>query len=131
VIARRVLVVDDEPAVRHIVVRLLRMAGYEANEAQSGEEALEILESTGADIVLVDLEMPGMSGQTLFHAARSRWPELAGTLIVMSGDPEAPGIVEWIALHGVPVLVKPFGRTELLEAVESFPLPRRRLNRVE
>jgi len=126
---RRVLVVDDEPAVRQIVARLLRMAGYDADEAQCGEEAIESLERAGADIVLLDLEMPGMSGRTLFHAIRSRWPGLGASVIVMSGDVETPEIADWVALHRIPVLEKPFGRAALLAAVEAVPVSlRRRVN---
>jgi two-component system response regulator MprA len=120
----RVLVVDDEPAIRRILTRLLAMAGYEPVEAQNGEEALELLEATGADVVLLDLQMPGMSGQTLFHAIRSRWPALAEAVIVMSGDPE--DATEWLTLHQVPVLAKPFDRTTLLHAIQHLPAPDRR-----
>lgn len=123
---RRILVVDDESAVRRVVARLLATAGYDVVEAATGEEAMTVLESEPADAVLLDLRMPGMSGQTLFHAIRSQWPTLAAVVIVMSGDPEAPEHDAWLSLHGVRVLAKPFDRATLLRTIDDLWVPDQR-----
>ena len=58
----RILVVDDEATMRRLLEKLLRMEGYEVVLAGSGEQALAELQNRGADTVLLDMRMPGMSG---------------------------------------------------------------------
>ena len=115
--ARTVLVVDDERALRRVIARALDGAGYRTLEAASGEEACELLRAEPVDVLLVDLRMPGMSGQTLFHAVSAEWPELTSRVIVMSGDPDAPDTAGWLDYHRLPVLPKPFDVSDLLAAV--------------
>lgn len=81
--ARRVLVVDDDAAVRETLMLLLDQAGYSTAGAQSAFEALEQIKSAAPDVLLSDLEMPNMSGFEFLSIIRSRFPQIA--VIAMSG----------------------------------------------
>src|SRR6187549_3834564 len=67
----RILVVDDEATMRRLLEKLLRMEGYEVALASSGEQALGELLRNGADTVLLDMRMPGMSGLEVCRQIRN------------------------------------------------------------
>ena len=117
---RRVLIVDDEPAVRRALEKALTRAGHVVLLAPSGEQACELLSVQQVDAVLMDLRMPSMSGQTLFHVILSQWPRLAARVAVMSGDPDAEEEQEWLTLYGLPVIAKPFELARVFEMVEHL-----------
>jgi two-component system, cell cycle sensor histidine kinase and response regulator CckA len=83
----RILVVDDEDAVRAVVTRTLQAEGYEVLRAREGREALQELEEIGGavDLVITDLVMPGVGGMQLARELAQRYPNLP--LIWMSGHP--------------------------------------------
>jgi two-component system KDP operon response regulator KdpE len=66
----RILVVDDEPQIRRVLRATLSAQGYEVHDARSGEEALDKLRALRVDLVLLDMNMPGMSGLDTCHAIR-------------------------------------------------------------
>jgi two-component system, OmpR family, response regulator MprA len=104
----RILIIDDEPAVRNALERALRFFGYEVVSAAGGDSAYEILQHDRFDAVLLDIRMPLMSGDTLFVAIIRRWPELRDRIVLMSGDPET-ATAGWSAeLRRCPFLAKPF-----------------------
>jgi CheY-like chemotaxis protein len=74
-LTKRVLVVDEDPAVTELVPRLLD-EGYEVRTAASGEEALGAMQHFTPDLLVVDKELPGMSGLDLVKAARCQLPHL-------------------------------------------------------
>ncbi|MBI2404361.1 MAG: response regulator [Gemmatimonadetes bacterium] len=108
-----ILVVDDEPAIRRALERALKRWGHTVHLATSGEAACEILGGYPVDFVLMDLRMPGMSGQTLFHSIVARWPHLVSRVVVMTGDPEAEDHHDWLRHHDLPMLMKPFELAQL------------------
>jgi CheY-like chemotaxis protein len=79
----RILVVDDDSAVRETLMLLLDRAGYSTAGAQSAFEALEQMKGAAPDVLLCDLEMPNMSGFEFLSIVRSRFPQIA--VIAMSG----------------------------------------------
>jgi PAS domain S-box-containing protein len=82
-----VLVVDDEPLVRRALARALGSRGYTVLEADSGDEALALVEARGGvDLLLSDVVMPGMRGPELVRAFRARWP--GRPALLMSGYPD-------------------------------------------
>ncbi len=121
-----VLVVDDEPAIRRALERALTRWGHTVHLATSGEAACEALASSSVDLVLMDLRMPGMSGQTLFHSIVARWPHLVARVIVMTGDPEAEDHYDWLHHNDLPVLMKPFELAQLEALVSSVAAEERR-----
>ncbi|MEG0804663.1 MAG: response regulator, partial [Pygmaiobacter sp.] len=69
---RKILVVEDEDAIREVIALNLRMAGYEVSEAANAEKALEIFgaEKEGFDLALLDVMLPGMNGFSLCETIR-------------------------------------------------------------
>ena len=91
--AKRVLVVEDIEMNRKIVRIVLKARGYEVLEATDAERALEILHAGLPDLILMDISLPGMSGETLTRKikANPRWrhlPIIALTAVAMKGDRE-------------------------------------------
>lgn len=82
----RVVVVDDEPAVRAALARALRHDGYEILLCASGEEALEILRQRPVDVIISDHLMPGMRGIDFLGAARMVRPEAVRILLTGHAD---------------------------------------------
>ena len=109
----RVLIVDDEPAIRHAVGLLFRREGWDVVTAADAGEAIAALESAMADAVLLDYHLPGMSGADLSAEIAERWPALAGRLVFISGDPQLTAEALPVACRGARLLPKPFDLLEL------------------
>jgi CheY-like chemotaxis protein len=117
---RSILVVDNYRNIREVLGQALRRWGHHVHLASSGEEACEILRHTAVDVILMDLRMPAMSGQTLYHVIISQWPELRYRVIVMTADPEAPDHEPWLRLYGLPVVSKPFTLDEVSTLLDAM-----------
>jgi hypothetical protein len=117
---RRILVVEDEPGVRDIVVRILTKAGYEVRAAGDPVEALKLCmdENLQVEALLTDVIMPGMSGTQLAAELRRSRPGLP--VLFMSGytSGPAPGGQELPA--DAPLLHKPFQTDQLLSALNQL-----------
>jgi DNA-binding NtrC family response regulator len=85
-LARRVLVVDDEPTARRSLAWLLRDAGYEVLTAPGGAEALATLDQARVDVLLTDLRMPGVDGLDLLRRGRILDPDLTVVMMTAHGD---------------------------------------------
>jgi two-component system, cell cycle sensor histidine kinase and response regulator CckA len=114
-----ILVVDDMPTVRRMAHRLLSEWGFRVFEAESGEEALEVLETAkgGVQLVIVDVILPLSDGVQVTRRIQERWP--GQRTLYMSAHP-----AQVLAQHGlteltVPFLAKPFTRDELLTKVSE------------
>ena len=119
-----VLVVDDDPAVRELLVEMLRSLGYRVIEAPHGRAGLELLEGEPCpDMMIVDYLMPGMSGAEVALAARRAHPELP---ILFSTGYADTGALQG-ALADLPVLRKPFRLADLASSVASSLASARRL----
>jgi CheY-like chemotaxis protein len=113
----RVLVVDDEPALRRTLERALRGHHYEVTSVADPTSAYQMLGDTNFDLVLLDLRLPQMAGDTFFLAITRRWPRLLGRVILMSGD-QLPPQPDWpVELAGCPILHKPFTLDTLITTV--------------
>jgi DNA-binding NtrC family response regulator len=111
----RVLVVDDEPDLRLGLRMLLASEGLTVAEAASGDDALREFERTGADIVLTDLQMPGMPGTELLAEVKRRAPSTI--VVVLTGFGTIQTAV-WCIQHGAAhFLTKPFDNAELVRLV--------------
>src|SRR5438874_1425665 len=109
-----VLLVEDEPMVRSVAERALTRHGYQVITADSGEDALEVLErGEQIDLLISDVVMPGMDGPTMVREARKSRPELK--FLFMSGYAEEQ-LRKSIDIENVNFLPKPFSVTELAEA---------------
>jgi two-component system response regulator AtoC len=109
---RRVLVVDDEENLRHMLQILLRREGYEAVGAASVEAAIGELELHPFDVILVDLRMPGRTGLDLVDEVRQR--RLATTVVVMTAYGSKEVAIEAMKRGAYDYLSKPFESDELV-----------------
>jgi two-component system response regulator ResD len=111
-----VLVVDDEPIVREVVVRYLRHAGYRTLEASDGERARQLLERERPSLVVLDLMLPGMDGLELCRWIRQH-SELPIVMLTARGE-EADRIVG-LELGADDYVTKPFSPRELAARVRT------------
>jgi DNA-binding NtrC family response regulator len=111
----KILVVDDERAIRLAIGDLLRADGHGVREAGSGDEALAALEGAPADLVLADLRMPGMDGLKLLEAVRARHPDTLVVLVTAQGDERTA--VQALKLGAYDYLPKPFDNEEIRATV--------------
>jgi two-component system NtrC family sensor kinase len=120
----RILVVDDEEPVSHLLARLLRDLGHQPVVVHSGNEALTMLANDTFDLILTDVKMPGMSGFELHQQVKQRDAELATRFVFVTGDTMSAATQARIAQSGNPSIAKPF-TLERLEAVVRELLARR------
>lgn len=115
----RVLVVEDELAVRELTATLLRGLGYEVLDTEDGRSGLELLtRSGGVDLMLTDVELrSGMSGIELAREARRRLPALK--ILLMSGYPDKALEQAGAGADRYELIAKPFDRAELAERVRA------------
>jgi two-component system, cell cycle sensor histidine kinase and response regulator CckA len=123
--APSILVVDDQATVRRMAHRLLSEWGFRVFEAETGEEAIEVLATARVRIqlVIVDVVMPLADGVQVTREILERWPDQR--VLYMSAHP-----AEVLRQHGlneldVPFLAKPFTRDELLSKVSDALAPSR------
>ena len=114
------LVVDDDEGVRGLLSRLLRVTGYTVVEAGSAEEAAEWLARCTPDLILLDLQLPGKSGQELLTEiradARLRWTPV----VMVTGAATQARKVKAIEAGATDFLAKPFSHVELAARVRSL-----------
>ena len=115
----RILTVDDDKSITTLVSRHLSQAGYEVLTATSGEEALKILASEGAPIIITDWIMPGMSGLDLCRAIRDREEIGFAYVIILTAQTTEDQLVEAFEGGADDYLTKPFNHRELLARVRA------------
>jgi EAL domain-containing protein (putative c-di-GMP-specific phosphodiesterase class I) len=101
----RVLVVEDEDALRSAIARYLTRAGHRVAEARNGHEAMTALDQGGADVVLSDITMPGMDGLHLLRAVRER--DLDLPVILATGAPTVASAAAAVEHGALAYLIKP------------------------
>jgi len=122
-----VLIVDDYLNVRKTLGRALESVGYSVFLAASGEEALGILREHDVDAVVLDLHMPVMSGQTLFHLIIGTWPALKAKVLIMTGDIRVEEKEAWLRLYELPGVKKPFALDEVLTLIDVLTADERQV----
>jgi two-component system, cell cycle sensor histidine kinase and response regulator CckA len=117
--APSILVVDDQPTVRRMAHRLLSEWGFRVFEAETGEEAMEVLQTAraGVQLVIVDVVMPLADGVQVTRHIQERWP--GQRVLYMSAHPAEVLAQYGLAELDVPFLAKPFTRDELLTKVSG------------
>jgi DNA-binding NtrC family response regulator len=112
---RTVLIVDDDASLRRVLERALTRDGYRVLSAGSAETAYTLLESQRPDALLLDIQLPTMSGLALYLAIVHRWPHLDGRIAIMTGDAEADEVRRWLEQNRCTVLRKPFDLREITD----------------
>ena len=127
----RVLVVDDEPLVRQVVLMTLEKAGYDVLEAENGEKAIEAINENEnplvLDVVICDIRMPKINGVEAIEYFQRQYPHVP--LIVLTGYPDTNMAVSFMRHGVVDYLVKPVN-AERLKAAVMEAMDQRNLARV-
>jgi two-component system, OmpR family, KDP operon response regulator KdpE len=114
--AARILVVDDEPQIRRIMRTTLTAAGYEVDDAKTGEEALGKARDFRPDLVILDINMPGMGGLAACRALRAD-PNVA--IVMLTVHNTEPAKVEALDAGADDFVTKPFSTPELLARIRA------------
>lgn len=119
----KILVIDDEPEIRNLVQMILSKKGVEIQTASSGDEAVKIIDHQVPDIVITDVQMPGMSGLELIRFINKKHPRIP--IIVITSFGSYSMVVEALNNGAFYFIPKPFKTGELLKTVQKAArLPR-------
>ncbi|NPA93835.1 MAG: sigma-54-dependent Fis family transcriptional regulator [Thermodesulfobacteria bacterium] len=113
----RILIVDDEDKIRHILSIMLKLKGHQVEEAESGRKALELLERSSFDVIITDLRMPEMDGFELLERVKQSDTPLP--VIVITAYATIESAVEAMKKGAVDYITKPFEESQILLAVEK------------
>jgi two-component system NtrC family sensor kinase len=117
---QHILVVDDEPAIRDLLAKALATEGHEVDLAEDGEEAWRKVQGQTYGCILLDLKMPRMNGQQLYHRIAETDQKLARQVIFMTGDTASPDTRDFISASGNPVVSKPLNIAELRQQILKY-----------
>jgi len=112
---QNILVVDDDPEMRALLLDVLRNDGYDVAEAKDGTEAVLALRARRFDLILMDKNMPGPSGLDLLPGFRRVCPD--SQIIMMTAFGDVPSYMEAVEKGAVEYLFKPFRMEELKAAI--------------
>ena len=114
---RRILIVDDDRALRHVLAELLKAAGHTVDQTADGRDALNRVDSDLYDIVLLDLGLPGVNGlDVLAHARAAASPPI---VIVMTADDTPETLLGAVRRQAYRYLRKPFAPSAIVEVVDD------------
>ena len=110
----RILVVDDESAIRYSITKTLQRVGYQVDSAASGEEALQMMSQSHFDVILTDIRMPGISGVELLAQVKEHAPD--AIVILLTGYASLDTAVESLRLGAHDYLIKPSSSQDIRAA---------------
>jgi CheY-like chemotaxis protein len=102
----RVLVVDDEPAIRALIAKIVERAGFPVDIARDGEEAIQMLGQALYDVLVIDLMMPNIDGYDVVNHLRDRGGPRPAIIVITAGDSSAIRLLDGSIVHSV--VRKPF-----------------------
>jgi DNA-binding response OmpR family regulator len=114
---KRLLIVDDEEGILKALDRALSMVGYDVTTANDGTKALNLLSYSRFDLMVLDLQMPGVHGIEVMRRAREMDRQLL--IVVLTGTATLESAIEAVRSHAVNFLLKPVGITEVVTTVEE------------
>ena len=116
--AEKILVVDDERAIRELVTLVLARAGYEVVRAADGRESIELAAKEHPDLIILDMRMPGLHGVDTCRELRSRQQTVGIPILVLTGYMENEKEAMDAGVDGF--LAKPFRPEELIARVKAL-----------
>lgn len=120
-VSRRILLVDDDRALRHALASLLVEAGHQVETAGDGPEAVRNLEAGSFDIVLLDIGLPGMSGLEVL--ARTRALAAPPLVVMMTADDTPETLLEAVRRQAYRYLRKPFPPRTIVDVINEVDAP--------
>ena len=103
----RILIVDDDDVVRRSYLRSLESISCQVAAASDGEEALQTMEQSPFDVVLLDIRMPGQDGLSVLRTIKQKWPE--SEVVIITGYPTVDSAKEAVRLGAYDYVAKPVG----------------------
>jgi len=113
----RVLIVDDEREFATTLCERLRLRGYEAHTAFTAEEAIAVGGASAPDVVLLDLNLPGVRGVELLLTLRQLLPQ--GEILLLSGHLDLAEKIEGVRIDAFGLLLKPIELPELIAKIDA------------
>jgi DNA-binding NtrC family response regulator len=111
-----VLIVDDEPRLRELLLDIIPDMGFATTAARTAEDARKLMESDPQEIVMLDLQLPVMGGMDFFEQIRQRWPQTQ--VIIMTGFGDLESARQAIRLDVVDFITKPFHLSDIESALD-------------
>ncbi len=112
----RLLLVDDEPDFKEVMLKHLSRKGIRLSVAECCLDALDLLDTTPADVIIMDMNMPGMDGIQCLRQVKERWP--LTEVIILTGHASVQSGIEGMQSGAFDYCIKPIDVRELLEKVE-------------
>ncbi len=113
----RILVVDDDEVVRWSYLRSLQSLSRNVEAACDGEEALQTMEQSPCDVVLLDLRMPGQDGMSVLRTIKQKWPE--SEVVIITGYPTVDSAKEALRLGAYDYVAKPVAPLDVISVTDS------------
>lgn len=116
--AKKILVVDDEPDVLNLIKLILKSAGYKVTTAENGDECLNILKKNNFDLITLDVMMPGLSGWEVFKKIKKmdKKAKIVFLSVVKISEERKKELIKEGAIG---YIVKPFTKKELLSKIKA------------
>jgi DNA-binding response OmpR family regulator len=117
-LAGKILIIDDEPALRQTLARILQQVGLEVTTANDGEQGLAFLDSSQFDLVYMDIRMPGLAGLDVLELMRSKYPGLP--VVLFTAQPDLNSAVEALRRGATDYLLKPLKPELIIERTKTI-----------
>jgi CheY-like chemotaxis protein len=113
----RILVIDDERAVRELISDALKIEGHDVHTAENGKEGLDLIGRNRFDLVFCDLRMPEMDGQQLYEEVQRDYPQVLKRIVFVTAQANSSDYGPFLRATGIPVIEKPFTLSQLRQMV--------------
>ncbi|HKW91245.1 MAG TPA: response regulator [Methylomirabilota bacterium] len=113
----RILVIDDERAVRELISDALKIEGHDVHTAENGKEGLDLIGRNRFDLVFCDLRMPEMDGQQLYEEIQRDYPQVLKRIVFVTAQANSADYGPFLRTTGIPVIEKPFTLSQLRQMV--------------
>lgn len=120
---KRILVVDDDPGIVHLIVTMLEKEGYHLVAAHTGQDALQIIEDQHPDLMLLDLAMPGFSGVEVLEEVRRREQDAGAErlpVLLLTAHAQSYFLSQQSALDADGSISKPVSKRKLINDLSHF-----------
>jgi DNA-binding response OmpR family regulator len=114
----KILVIDDELALRQTLARVLQHAGFEATTAESGEQGLAFLETTSFDLIYLDIRMPGLAGPEVLKLMHASHPTVP--IVLFTAQPDINSALEALRSGATDYLLKPLKPEAFIERTKAI-----------
>lgn len=118
--SRRILIVDDDPAVANALSDVISLERHQVRSVNSANDALSMLEANNFDVILSDIYMPGLDGAEFLNRLNDKHPLMAQKIAFITGNDLAENTISFLESCGRPYLSKPFMPQDILSLIEKL-----------